>query len=86
MEGLWYGFVLAHARGMAAWFGLAMRIPRCQYCRVPAIAWHTNSLAPHRQSLRLCSGAHAAGNFSASALSMFYVIEELDTALQRSYP
>ncbi len=38
MEGLWYGFVLAYVLGTAAWFGLAMRIPRCQYCRVPAIA------------------------------------------------
>jgi hypothetical protein len=27
MEVLWYGFVLAYALGMAAWFGLAMRIP-----------------------------------------------------------
>jgi hypothetical protein len=39
MAVLWYGFVLAIALGMAVWFGLAMhRIPRCQYCRVPAIA------------------------------------------------
>lgn len=40
MEALWYGFILAHALGLAAWFGLAMRIPRCQYGRVPAILAH----------------------------------------------